>query len=291
MAISQAGANVVLADVDPRTLTITAAEIEARLTPQTRAVIPVHLFGQPAEMDAIMAVAAQHDLIVIEDATLAVGAEHHGRRVGTSGLTGCYSFSPGKILGSYGDGGAITTDDPSIAERLRVLRNYGHDPSMTDETGSTRFGGLWKIAAEGFNDRLDTLQAAVLNAKLPTLDDRIAARLRIAQAYNDRLSGLALQTPPIDPTDRHVFRAYTILVDNRDQIRAHLADAGVSTLIYYAPPVHLQPAYAYLNLGPGTFPVTESIADRMMSLPVFPEMTEDQIDRVVTALTRIVPSA
>ena len=163
---------------------------------------------------------------MIEDATLAVGAEHNGRRAGTFGRAGCYSFSPGKILGSYGDGGAITTDDPALAERLLVLRNYGHDPSMTDESGSTRFGGLWKIAAEGFNDRLDTLQAAILNAKLPSLDDRIAARRRIAQEYNDRLAGLALQTPPIDPTDptqRHVFRAYTILVDNRDQVRAHLA--------------------------------------------------------------------
>lgn len=291
MAITQAGARVVLADVDPRTFTLTAAEIEARLTPQTRAVIPVHLFGQPADMGPIMAVAAAHDLIVIEDATLAVGAEHRGRRVGTFGLTGCYSFSPGKILGSYGDGGAITTDDPALAEHLRVLRNYGHDPSMTDETGSSRFGGLWKIAAEGFNDRLDTIQAAVLSAKLPTLDDRISARRRIAQAYNDRLSNLDLQAPPIDPADRHVFRAYTVLVDNRDEVRAHLAAAGISTLIYYAPPVHLQPAYAYLNLGPGSFPVTESIADRMMALPVFPEMTEEQVDRVVTALTEVVPPA
>ena len=181
MAITMSGARVVLADVDPHTLTLTAAEIEARRTQQTRAVIPVHLFGQPADMTSIMAAADAHHLMVIEDATLAVGAEHSGRRAGTFGLTGCYSFSPGKILGSYGDGGAITTDDPAIAERLLVLRNYGHDISMTNERGATHFGGLWNIAAEGFNDRLDTLQAAILSAKLPTLDDRITARRRIAR--------------------------------------------------------------------------------------------------------------
>jgi dTDP-4-amino-4,6-dideoxygalactose transaminase len=289
MAISFSGARVVLADVDPRTFTIDPDQIAARITARTRAVVPVHLFGQPADMDRIMALAYRYDLLVIEDATLAVGAEYGGRKAGAIGLAGCYSFAPGKILGAYGDAGAVTTNDPELAERLRVLRNYGHDPSMVDRTGSTRFDGLWRIVAEGLNERLDSLQAAVLLAKLPTLETRIAARRRIAARYDEELADLAL-LPPAATGHRHVFRAYTILVDNRDEVRRHLAASGIETRVYYAPPVHLQPAYRYLGFGSGSFPVAEAVADRMLSLPIFPEMTDGQIDHVISALRQAVPA-
>ena len=288
MAIAFSGARVVLADVDPRTFTIDPDQVAATVTARTRAIVPVHLFGQPAAMGAIGALAARHDLLVIEDATLAVGAEYGGRQAGTIGAVGCFSFAPGKILGAYGDAGAVTTDDPALADRLRVLRNYGHAPSMVDGTGSTRFDGPWQIVAEGLNERLDSLQAAVLLAKLPTLDARIAARRRVATRYDDGLAGLPILLPP-RAEGRHVFRAYTVLVDNRDEVRGRLAATGIETRVYYAPPVHLQPAYSHLGLGPGSFPVAESVAERMLSLPIFPEMTDEQVDRVIEALRIVVP--
>lgn len=291
MAIAHSGATIVLADVDPRTFTIDPAAIAAKITPRTRAVVPVHLFGQPAALDPIVALAADHDLLVIEDATLAVGAEYRGRKVGTIGALGCFSFAPGKILGAYGDAGAVTTDDPALAERLRVLRNYGHDPSMVDRSGTTRFDGLWNVVAAGFNERLDSLQAAVLRAKLPTLEARIAARRRVAARYDEGLAGLALLPPRVEAGSRHVYRAYTILVEGRDAVRRRLAAAGIETRIYYAPPVHLQPAYRHPGLGPGSFPAAEAVADRMVSLPIFPEMRDDQIERVVEALAGSVPAA
>ena len=291
MAITHSGAAIVLADIDPRTFTLAPEQVAARVTPRTRAIIPVHLFGQPADMDPIMAIAARHDLLVIEDATLAVGAEYRGRKVGTIGTAGCFSFAPGKILGAYGDAGAVTTDDRSLADRLRVLRSYGQDPSMVGEAGTPRFDGHWKVVAEGFNERLDSMQAAILRAKLPTLESRIEARRRVAARYGEHLAALPLLLPPVDAGSRHVFRAYTVLVEGRDEVRRHLAAAGVETRVYYAPPIHLQPAYRYLGLPPGSFPVTEAVADRMLSLPIFPEMRSEQVERVFEALAECVPDA
>jgi dTDP-4-amino-4,6-dideoxygalactose transaminase len=290
MTISHSGASIVWVDVDPRTFTIDPERIEAKISRKTKAILPVHLFGHPAEMDAVTAIAKRHGLVVVEDAALAVGAEYHGRKVGSIGDVGCFSLAPGKILGAYGDAGIITTDSREIAERIKVLRNYGHDLSMEDTRDSV--GGIytWKLIAEGFNERLDALQAAVLRAKLPTLAERIARRRAIARRYDRRLERLDLVIPHEAPGTRHVYRGYPLLVRERTRTREHLTAKGIATQVYYVPPLHLQPVYDQLGFRAGTFPVAEDIASRLLSIPLFPEMTDEQVDEVVAALEECVPA-
>lgn len=291
MAISHCGAEIVWVDVDPRSFNIDPAAIETKITSRTKAILPVHLFGHPADMAPIVELARAHDLLVIEDGALAVGAEYRGSKVGGIGDVGCFSLAPGKILGAYGDAGIVTTDDRQIADRVRVLRNYGHDLSM-DASGNSPLGThVWKLAVEGMNERLDALQAAILRAKLPTLEARIDARRRVAARYTAALGTRDLVPPAEAPDTRHVYRAYTVLVDDRDRVRAHLTRAGIATQVYYAPPLHLQPAYAHLGLGPGSFPVTEAIGERMLCLPIFPEMTDEEVDLVVATLGEVVRPA
>ena len=280
MAITSCGADIVWVDVEPDSFTIDPEKIEGKVTPATRAILPVHLFGHPAEMDPIMEIAQRHDLLVIEDAALAVGAEYRGRKVGTIGDIGCFSLAPGKILGAYGDAGIVVTGSAQIADRLRVLRNYGHDLSMVHRQPQA----VWKVATEGFNERPDTLQAAILRAKLSTLEQRIAARRAAAARYDALLAGLHLVTPSPPQNVRHVYRAYTILVAHRDRVRDQLTAKGIETQVYYAPPLHLQPAYQRFEFHRGSFPTSEAIAEQMLSLPLFPEMREDQTAAVVTAL-------
>lgn len=284
MTLSHCGATIVWADVDPRTFNIDPGRIEAKISSRTRAILPVHLFGHPADMDPIMDIARRHDLLVIEDAALAVGAEYRGRQVGTFGDVGCISLAPGKILGAYGDAGIVVTNRKEIADRVKVLRNYGHSLEM--ETGIDGTLGIrsWELVAEGFNERLDTLQAAILRAKLPTLEDRIARRREAASRYNQLLAPLDLITPYEAPDVKHVYRAYTILIENREQVRNHLAAREIASRLYYSPPLHLQPTYAHLGFRPGAFPVTEEVASKMLALPLFPEITDEQIMTVVSAL-------
>ncbi|MEO5964969.1 MAG: DegT/DnrJ/EryC1/StrS family aminotransferase [Candidatus Limnocylindrales bacterium] len=282
--ISQVGATIVFADIDPDTFNIDPAAIERTITPRTKAIIPVHLFGNPAPMTEILALAERHRLLVIEDATLAVGATVDGRRVGSAGTAGCFSFAPSKILGGFGDGGMVTTNDARIAEELRILRNYGHSLAMNRDFWGLLGVDNWEIVREGYNERLDEIQAAILRVKLARLEDRLEARRRAAARLDEALAGLPIRLPSEAPNGRHVFRAYTILLDDRDRAREFLAGRGISTRLYYTPPLHLQPAFRHLGHRSGAFPAAELTAGRMLSLPIYPSMSSGEVDRVATAL-------
>lgn len=284
MTISHCGARIVWVDVDRRTYGMDPDKVEERVTARTKAILPVHLFGHPADMDPIMEVAERYGLLVIEDAALALGAEYKGRKVGTIGHVGCFSLAPTKILGAYGDAGVVIANDAKIADRIRVLRNYGHSLEM--ESGADGILGVrfWQVVAEGFNERLDALQAAVLRAKLPSLDQRIEHRREIAYRYNRLLDGLDVVRPYEAGNVKHVYRAYTVLTEDREWVREYLAMKGIASRLYYVPPLHLQPVYRHFGFKVGDFPVVEATTSKMLSLPIFPEMTEDQVDRVVSAL-------
>jgi dTDP-4-amino-4,6-dideoxygalactose transaminase len=270
LAISYTGATPVLVDVDPRTYTLDVLRLEAAITDRTRAIIPVHLYGQPADMDAIMALAFRRGLAVIEDACQAHGARYKGRRTGSIGHVAAFSFYPAKNLGALGDGGMVVTNDDRIADALRLLRNYGQREK-------------YHHLVPGFNKRLDTLQAAVLRVKLRHLDRWNAARRRHADLYQ-RLLGEAVATPAVADYAEHIWHLYVIHVAERDALRAHLAEHGIATGIHYPVPVHLQPAYASLGYRRGAFPVTEQSASQCLSLPMYPELTPALIERVAAAI-------
>jgi len=270
-AISQAGATPVFADIDPRTYNLDPRAVEAAVTPRTRAIIPVHLYGQPADVDALTAIARRHDLALIEDAAQAHGADYRGRRAGSLGHAACFSFYPGKNLGAYGDGGAVVTDDNRLAERLRLLRDHGRSSKYMHRE-------------IGFGHRLDALQAAILAAKLPHLDAANAARRRLAVRYGQLLADTDLVLPYELEGVRSAFHLYVVRTPQRDQVLRQFQDQGIGAGIHYPLPLHLQPAYADMRLRPGAFPVSEAAAQQVLSLPLFPEMTGAQQDRVVTAL-------
>jgi dTDP-4-amino-4,6-dideoxygalactose transaminase len=275
-AIVATGARPVFLDVDPDTYTIDTALIEPALTDRTKAVIPVHLYGQAADMRPIREIARRRGLFVVEDAAQAHGAEYEGARVGSIGDIGCFSFYPGKNLGAYGDGGAITTNNDGLAERIRRLRDHGR---------ITKY-----LHAEiGFNSRLDTLQAEVLRIKLRQLDEWNAARRRAAQWYAAGLAGTELKLPGVRPGSTHVYHLYVIQTTHRDALQAALEEAGVSTGVHYPVPLHLQPALTNLRYRRGDLPLCEEIAERILSLPMFPELTSDQVSLVAeTARTALV---
>jgi dTDP-4-amino-4,6-dideoxygalactose transaminase len=270
LAIMTVGARPVLADIDPATYTLDPDALAGAITPRTRAVIPVHLFGQPVDLDAVLAVARRHSLVVIEDAAQAHGARYKGRRAGSLGHAAAFSFYPSKNLGALGDGGLITTDDERAAAELRLLRNYGQRVKHYH-------------AVPGTNSRLDTLQAAVLSIKLPHLDGWNASRRRHASAYSRRLGG-RVRTPVAAGGREHVYHLYVIETGERDAVQQRLRARQVDTGIHYPVPAHLQPACASLGYKAGDFPVTEAAAARMLSLPMFPELTEAQIEYVCDAL-------
>jgi dTDP-4-amino-4,6-dideoxygalactose transaminase len=274
-AILQAGARPVLVDVDPATHTIDPQALAAAVTPRTRAIMPVHLFGRLADMPAIMAVAGRHGIPVVEDAAQAHGAwlidaEGRPRKAGAWGAIACFSFYPSKNLGALGDGGALTTDDPGLAERLRRLRMYGWGSKYhTQELG-------------GRNSRLDELQAALLRVKLRHLDAGNAARRERAAWYAQLLAGAPVALPADDLG--HVYHLYVVEAERRDALRARLQAAGVGCDVHYPAPAHLQPAYAGLGYAPGSLPHTESLAGRILSLPMFPELRRDEVERVAVAV-------
>jgi dTDP-4-amino-4,6-dideoxygalactose transaminase len=275
-AIARLGATPVFVDIDPGTFNLDAAQVAAKITARTRAIIPVHLYGQMADMDAVMRVAEQHGLVVIEDAAQAIGAEYKGRRAGSIGHYGCLSFFPSKNLGAAGDGGMIVTSDPKRAEKLTCLRGHGSRPKY-----------YHKII--GGNFRLDAIQAAVVSAKLPHLDDWTAARQRNAARY-DRLfheAGLVASRRvvlPVVAMDRHIFNQYVIRVGDRDALQASLKARGVGTEVYYPVPMHLQECFAYLGHRPGAFPESERAAKETVALPIQPELTDEQARYVVDAI-------
>jgi dTDP-4-amino-4,6-dideoxygalactose transaminase len=272
LAISNTGARVVLVDCDPQTYNIDPALIEAAITPRTRAIMPVHLYGQPADMDPILEIARKHNLYVFEDAAQAHGARYKGRRIGSMGHAAGFSFYPGKNLGAYGDGGAVVTNDPAIADKIRLLRNIGQKVKYHHDV-------------KGFNMRLDTMQAAVLGVKLPHLDSWNASRRRAAATYGRLLADLPVVTPPVAPDVEHIYHLYVIRCEGRDELQKALGEVGVASGLHYPLPIHLQPAYAELGYERGDFPVTEAYADTIVSLPMFPELTDEQIAYVVDAMT------
>jgi dTDP-4-amino-4,6-dideoxygalactose transaminase len=278
LAISHAGAMPVLVDVDPQTANIDPRALERAIGPRTRAVVAVHLYGQPADMDAVRDVADAHGLLVVEDACQAHGARYRGRRTGSLGDAAAFSFYPAKNLGAFGDGGAVVTSDPSLAASVRTLRDYGQRRKH-------------EHVVRGFNRRLDTLQAAFLRVKLRHLDGWNARRREHAAAYSALLepAGLAPPRPPDDVEP--VWHLYVVEVHDRDGLRAALADRGIQTGIHYPVPVHLQEAYADLGLGAGSFPVTERRAARILSLPMYPELEPAQIELVAEAVLENVAMA
>jgi len=262
-------ATPVFVDIDPRTWNIDPRAIEAAVTPRSRAIMPVSLYGQCADMDAINAVAARHGLAVIEDAAQSFGATYKGRRSGALSTIGTTSFFPTKPLGCYGDGGACFTDDDGLAQRMRQIRLHGQDRR-------------YHHPLIGINGRLDTLQA--LLAKLEVLDDELAARARIGKRYSELLAGVASRLPTIEVHNTSVYAQYTIEAEGRADVQARLKEQGIPTAVHYPVPLHLQPAFAGLALGEGTFPKSEAAARRVLSLPMHPFLDEAQQDRVVAAV-------
>jgi dTDP-4-amino-4,6-dideoxygalactose transaminase len=269
--ILQVGARPVFVDVEPGTGNLDPAGLEAAITPRTRALLPVHLYGQPADMPAILEVAARHDLVVVEDAAQAHGALCRGRHVGLWGQAGTFSFYPGKNLGAYGDGGAIITADDELAARLRMLRDHGRSEKYLH-------------AMPGFGERLDALQAAILAIKLPRLEAWNERRREIAAGYRHALAGLPLELAPHRDGTSHVYHQYAVYTRERDALQAHLKEAGVGTGIHYPVPLHLQPALAHLGYRQGDLPVTEELANTELSLPVYPELTAEQIATITGAV-------
>ncbi len=271
-AITYAGARPVFVDIEPRTFTMDPALIEAAITPRTKAIIPVHLFGQCADLDPILAIARQHNLIVIEDAAQAQGALYKGRKAGSLGLAGSFSFYPGKNLGAWGEAGAVTTNDAALHERITMLREHGQKKKYHHDL-------------VGWNSRMDGLQAAVLGVKLKYLDQANDGRRRVAARYRELLDGVPGLALPVEADyARHIYHVYAVRVAQRDHLMQQLAARGIGTGIHYPVPVHLQKAYAALGHRRGDFPVTESCADSFLSLPMYPELTDDQIEIVVREL-------
>ena len=274
-AISQAGATPVWVDVDPLTLDLDPDAVRAAITPRSRAIMPVHLYGQPADMGAIVAIAREHGLRVVEDACQAHGARIGGRRVGSLGDFAAFSFYPAKNLGAYGDGGMLTTGDAGLAERVRMMRNYGQRQKYEHVTMA-------------WNRRLDTVQAAVLRIKLRRLDAWNAARRSHAALYDRLLRDSGLDLPVARPDVEHVYHLYVVQTDGRDQVLAALRAQGIGAALHYPVPIHLQEAYRERGIGPGSFPVTERSAARLLSLPMYPELTDEQVHRVAGAVANAV---
>ena len=283
-AIARVGATPVFVDMCPKTYNIAAAQIERCVTERTRAIIPVHLYGQCADMDPILEVARRRKLVVIEDAAQAIGAETKGRRAGSMGEYGCFSFFPSKNLGCAGDGGIVTTRDPARAEKLRVLRMHGSKPK-------------YYHSLIGGNFRFDTIQAAVVNVKLPYLDGWTAARQANADRYRRLFAAAGLsdagpvQLPYAVPAGRHIYNQFVIRVERRDALQAYLKEQGVNTEIYYPVPLHLQQCFAYLGHRPGAFPESEAAAKQTLALPIYPELSDEQARYVVDCIAGFYKSA
>jgi len=271
-AISLCGARPVFVDVDEHTYTLDPAQLESAITLRTQAIIPVHLFGQMAPMDAMMTIARRHGTPVVEDACQAHGAEYKGHRAGSMGVAGCFSFYPGKNLGALGEAGAITTEEADLRSRVQVLRDHGQ-------------AAKYHHSHIGWNARMDGIQAAVLSLKLRRLAVANEARRRHAEVYDQLLADVAeVVRPAVAPDCKHVYHIYAVRVQDRDGVLQRMAAQGVNCAIHYPVPIHLQKAYSFLGLGPGSYPVAERCAREFLSLPMYPELRPEQIEFVVKAL-------
>jgi dTDP-4-amino-4,6-dideoxygalactose transaminase len=273
LAVSQVGATPVPVEPDERTYNLDPVRVDRAITPRTKAILPVHLYGQPADMEPLLEIASRHGLFVLEDAAQAHGARYRGRRVGTLANASAWSFYPSKNLGALGDAGAVTTSDPQLAERIRRLRNYGSSEKYVN-------------VERGMNSRLDELQAAVLATKLPRLDDWNTRRRAVAATYLRELAGLEVVLPYVPPWAEPVWHLFVIRVPDRDAVRASLREQGIETLIHYPIAPHRQAAYSDLGLGAGSFPISEGIHREVLSLPMGPHLSADQAGMVVSALSQ-----
>jgi dTDP-4-amino-4,6-dideoxygalactose transaminase len=271
-AISLCGARPVFVDVDEETYTMDPQQLEAAITLRTQAIIPVHLFGQTAAMDEILSIARRHGTPVVEDACQAHGAGYKGKKAGSMGVAGCFSFYPGKNLGAFGEAGAITTEDTELRTKVQVLRDHGQ-------------AAKYLHSMIGWNARMDGIQGAVLSVKLRRLAAANESRRVHARLYNELLAGeTRVIRPVVGPDNTHVYHIYAVRVQDRDGVLQRMAARGVNCAIHYPVPIHLQKAYAFLGLGPGSFPVAERCAKEFLSLPMYPELTEEQIRFVVDTL-------
>jgi dTDP-4-amino-4,6-dideoxygalactose transaminase len=272
-AISQAGGSVRFVDIDPQTHTMDPAALEAAITPRTVGVVPVHLYGRPADMDAIMAIADQHGVWVVEDAAQAHGAKYKGRAVGSIGTAGCFSFYPGKNLGACGEAGAVVSRDATLIEQVKVIRDHGQARKYVHRL-------------EGYNGRLDAIQAAILRVKLRRVAEWVERRRAVALWYGELLDGLPGIDPPLEPEYAwSVFHLYAIQAEDRDGLRAQLSAAGIGVGMHYPVPLHLQQAYAGRGWGPGSFPAAETVAAHTLSLPMYPELSRQLVEAVAAAVT------
>lgn len=269
-AISMCNATPVFVDVDGATCVMDVDDIEHKITPRTKAIIPVHLYGQSVDMEPLMAIAKRHGLRVIEDCAQSTGATYRGTVSGTIGDFGAFSFYPSKNLGAFGDGGAVVTNSRENYDKLVMLRNYGQSKRYYHDT-------------IGINSRLDEIQAAILAAQLPYVPQWNARRREIAQRYTQGLHRV-VSTPVEAPGNEHVYHLYVIQTNERDELQAHLLDQGIQTLIHYPIPAHLQKAYAYVGNKPGSLPATERVAKRILSLPIYPELFDEQVDCVIEGI-------
>lgn len=275
-AIESAGARPVLVDIDPESYTMDPRQVAGAVTSRTKALLPVHLYGQAADMDPLVALARERGLVVIEDAAQAHGAEYKGRRAGSIGTLGCFSFYPAKNLGACGEGGAVTTSDPALARQIRMLRDWGQSSKYVHQL-------------KGGNYRMDGLQGAVLRVKLAHLEAWNRARRERASRYDARLKDTDVVTPRVMEHCSHVYHLYCVQCDDRDGLREQLERQGIMTGVHYPTPVHLQPAYGNLGYGEGSFPVAEAVARRVVSLPLFPELSLESVDRVCEAIRSLRP--
>jgi dTDP-4-amino-4,6-dideoxygalactose transaminase len=271
LAVSQCGATPIPVEPDAKTFNIDPTMIEAAITPRTRVILPVHLYGQPADMDPILAIARKHGLRVLEDGAQAHGARYKGRRIGSHGDAVTWSFYPGKNLGAMGDGGAVTTNDPQIADRIRVLRNYGSRIKYVNEV-------------QGYNSRLDPLQAAILSVKLSHLEEWNARRIVVAKFYQKSLMESGLMQPQVPDWAEPAWHLYVVQHPRRDELQQFLTDAGVGTLIHYPISPHKQQAYALQNWALNTFPLANEMANQTLSLPMGPHMSTEQMHKVVSTI-------
>lgn len=281
--VTQADARLVWVDIHPRTYNLDPDPLAAAITPRTRAVIAVHMYGNPAAMQPVLEIATRHNLPVIEDAALAVGATYRGRPVGSWGMLGCFSFSPGKILGAFGKAGMVVTNDAALAQQVRMWSSYGFDLASLKAIERGEIGAQFEYEAEGFNARLDELQAAVLRVKLRYLDEWVRRRRENAILYRQILVDLKpehLLLPQDTPETEPAFRVFVIRSPRRDGLMRYLAEAGIWSGLNYVPPLHLQPVYGYLGYRPGDFPQTEQVARELLCLPTIPELSRQEVEKV-----------
>ena len=289
--IGRAGARFVLCDVDPETMNIDPSRLEGHITPRTRAIFPVHMYGHPADMVPIMDIAARHGLAVIEDACLSLGATYDGRYTGLIGSAGCFSFGIGKVIGGGGDGGMLVTADAAVAHEARLLRGVGQDPAVAELPPEERLRGHvqgQQNVREGYFVYMSDLQAAIVRIKLRHLAAWQAERQVVADRYAGHFHGTPVRAPVVRQGCTHAWREYVVLVPGRDHVRRVLAARGIGTAMRYVPPVYLQPVYRHLGLGPGSCPVAEHLAERLLALPMYPGLLAEHVDEVAETVLEAV---